>query len=283
MVQGAIMPTCDLHGFSLLEMAIVLLIMAVLMGGGAAIFAASLQQRQSDETKAKLAIVQAALLDYRRAYNRIPCPGDVTQDPNAVANNYFGVEAALIDKNPASPTYLQVLGCNYSDVTQSPRATFYDGGNVYAGEVPTKTLQLPDEYGFDGWGRRLMYVVDQRLAVTDGFSKVAVTDTTTRITVNSTMAAPAPQKTNLAAYLLVSFGQNGHGAYPRGAGNARVNVGSVNTDELTNCHCNSDGTSAAFGSTFVQQLPSQSPGNYLNSFDDIVVYSTRAQLRALTE
>lgn len=38
---------------------------------------------------------------------------------------------------------------------------------VVAGAVPVKTLGLPDEYMFDGFGRRLIYMVDQRTTISN--------------------------------------------------------------------------------------------------------------------
>jgi prepilin-type N-terminal cleavage/methylation domain-containing protein len=269
------------RGFTLLEISIVLLIMAAVMGGGAVIFAASLHQRQSDDTKAKLAVLQVALLDYRRAFNRLPCPADATRDSNASSNNYFGIESATIDNNPVSPTYHEVIGCNFGSGT--PQANF-NSGSTDEGMVPTKTLGLPDDYAFDDWGRRIMYAVDQRLTLTDAFTTIPVTDSTPRITVNNTMAGSTPtQITNLAVYVLVSFGPNGHGAYPRGFGAQRVNAGSTNVDEAKNCHCNSDGTSGAFSGVFVQKVETQNPNNLQDSFDDIVVFAKRSSLRTLVE
>ena len=68
-------------GFTLLEMSIVMVIIAVVVGGGMTIFSASLQKRQAQETQFKIKTIQKALLDYRMAYNRIPCPSDVTLPP----------------------------------------------------------------------------------------------------------------------------------------------------------------------------------------------------------
>ena len=85
------------RGFTLLEMSIVLVIIAVVVGGGMTIFSGSLQKRQLQETQFKLKAIQKALLDYRITYNRIPCPADVTLAlPTLTVPTYFGFEAGSV-------------------------------------------------------------------------------------------------------------------------------------------------------------------------------------------
>lgn len=80
--------------FTLLELSIVLVIISVVMGGAMMIFNQSIDKQQVQETQLKMVAIQKALLDYRRAFNRIPCPADATQDMDTTSSNYYGVEAA---------------------------------------------------------------------------------------------------------------------------------------------------------------------------------------------
>lgn len=152
------------------------------------------------------------------------------------------------------------------------------------GMVPTKTLGLPDDYAFDGWGRRMMYAVDVGLNRVNGFTTIPASDTSTRMTVKD---ASGNAKTTKAAYVLISYGPNGHGAIPRFGGYTRISSGSVNADELTNCGCNSNGNQVGGGitGTFVQKAPTQDPTqtNHTDDFDDIVVFGTRSDLRSPNE
>jgi type II secretory pathway pseudopilin PulG len=145
-----------------------------------------------------------------------------------------------------------------------------------AGGVPTKTLRLPDEYAFDGWGRRILYAVDTSFTTTDAFISVPVTEVPTppaRITVEN-LAGDAI--TTLAAYTLVSYGANGHGAYPRNS-TTRFAAPGASAKELINCHCDASGVDDATDyDTFVQGVQS-------STFDDMVVYGTRAQLASPAE
>ncbi len=249
------------HGFTLLEMSIVLLIIGVVVGAGAFMLTESLQQKQIDETKAKMAHLQKTILDYRRTYNRLPCPAFQTAATDAAA---YGTENC----GGAPPD-------------------LYGSGPVLSGMVPTKTLGLPDEYALDGWGRRMVYTIHTNYVAANAFLTIPVTDGTALITVRNAAGNP---KTTMAVYVLLSYGKNGHGAFPRKGGTARVQAksaqgtsGSVNVDELQNCHCTQAAAAALFDIIFVQKLPTQTPGSPQDSFDDIVTYQTRVDLRSATE
>ena len=169
--------------------------------------------------------------------------------------------------------------------------TFLD---LVQGMVPTNALHLPDDYAIDGWGRRIMYTVDARLTGNNALSSsvIPATDNGMRIVVNDgdTSQNPRHAKTKAAAYALVSFGANGHGAYPRDGGTARINTGSNNPDEQANCDCNNAAVSnnPIPGGIFYQEQPNYYPpptnrGDPSYYFDDIVTYGTRSDLRSPTE
>ena len=141
------------HGFSLVEMAIVLLIIGVIVGGGMVIFTKSLDKERYEETEGKLKVLQAAIADYRKAFNRLPCPANINSAMDATTNNYYGIEGAT----PGTCT------------GSTPSASTLTG-NFVIGMVPTKTLRLPDDAAIDGWGRRIAYVVDNRLTATNAFT-----------------------------------------------------------------------------------------------------------------
>jgi hypothetical protein len=113
------------------------------------------------------------------------------------------------------------------------------------------------------------------------------TDTIQRMTVND---QSGNAKTTTAAYVLASFGPNGHGAFPRNGAalNARINAGSNHADELKNCDCTNAAVSNAIipAGTFVQEQPNQTAAHLTDPtyfFDDVVAYGTRSDLRGPTE
>ena len=121
-------PMCaPVRGFTLIEMAMVLLIVALLLGGGLAVLTAQIEQQRFKDTERILADAREALIGYAAANGRLPCSA-------TAASN--GVESPL-------------------------------GGGVctlpYTGFLPAATLGLPgvdaNGYLLDGWASRVRYAV----------------------------------------------------------------------------------------------------------------------------
>ena len=244
------------RGFTLLEMSIVLIIASVVSAGVMVVMTNSLSVRQVSETNAKLDTIQKALFAFRVANDRLPCPADITY---AITNASFGAEVATPGSCPAA-TFLDATGTSH---------------DARGGMVPTQTLRLPDDYAFDAWGRRILYAVAKDITQTGAFNTFLGNDSTTRIAIKNSSALNA---TTQAAYALVSFGANGHGAYPRSGGATRINASSTNSDEQINCHCTSGAAANPFLPTFVQKDITLNSASRYDTFDDIVVYATRADL-----
>ena len=64
------------NGFTLLEMAIVLMIVGLLLGGILATISGQVQQQRVSETLKQLNDIQQALIGYAVNNGRFPCPGD---------------------------------------------------------------------------------------------------------------------------------------------------------------------------------------------------------------
>ncbi|MDX1975824.1 MAG: VCBS repeat-containing protein [Rickettsiales bacterium] len=85
--------------------------------------------------------------------------------------------------------------------------------NTIAGGVPTKALGLPDDYAFDGWGRRIVYVMDsnagradncramQSTGMAGGLKILPSAPTVTTGTLNGTTSV-----TSVASYANISTG-----------------------------------------------------------------------------
>ncbi len=250
-------------GFTLLEMSIVVTIIAVLAGGGVAVFMVSLQRFQLQETYDKMQAIQQALYQYRVAFNRLPCPADIKQP---LDGRNFGVEAE-----------------NHSTCDGTPSATFHDNSNAespHEGMIPVKTLKLPDDYAFDGWGRRIYYAVSGSMTQSNAFTVINANDITTRMEIKD---GSGNVKTNLAGYVIYSAGANGHGGFTRFGGQTRINAASINADELENCDCTGNVLATGLNGTFVQRDPSIAFLASHNICDDVIIYGTRNDLRAVNE
>ena len=115
------------RGFTLVEMAIVLMIVGLLLGGLLVPLSAQMEQRNITDTQKSLSEIRDALIGYTLANGRLPCPA---------APNTTGVESPI------------------------------GGGactNFYNGFVPAATLGLAGTdsagYAVDAWGNRIRYAV----------------------------------------------------------------------------------------------------------------------------
>lgn len=240
------------EGFTLVELSVVLAIFSILAAATLPILFDRFETNRQQVTLDRLEAVENALLVFRKANNRLPCPGDLT---NTLASANFGVTAA-----------------NSGTCTGGTPAANFSSGNLVGGTVPVKTLGLPDEYATDGWNRRFAYHVDARATGSNAMDTYGVDNTTIgSATVND---ASGTARTAKGVYVVVSFGPNGHGGHLR-SGN-RQDANSTNTDEQENCDCDADAAAGTYNSTFVMKAPTEASPT--NSFDDIVAYRLRSWL-----
>src|SRR5574343_1141762 len=179
------------HGFSLVELTVVLVIVALLTGG--LMFGLSAQRDAAalQDGRRQLDTVKEALLGYAMANGRLPCPAKASL-PNTDA------EAG---KAPAPP-------CDNA---------------LQHGVLPWVTLGLPET---DPWGNRLTYFASNRFtAALTGGAQASFTMSTGVPPDNAGLAdihnlAGSTVAIEIAA-VVVSHGPNGAGAYrPDGGKNA---------------------------------------------------------------
>lgn len=116
-------------GFSLIELAVVLIILSVLLGLGLSAMNAQLTRAHFETTTKRQQIVKDALVNYLRVNRRLPCPANAASD---------GVQ---VPDNPVGP-------CNPGVVA----ATNF-------GILPWRTLGLDRDTAIDGWGTLFSYMV----------------------------------------------------------------------------------------------------------------------------
>lgn len=182
-------------GFTLLEMAIVLVIVGLFVGG---LFIPLSNQKEVNnliETREKIAVIKEAVLGFAIVYGRLPCPADETIKSSATG---AGVE--------------QVDGGVCKD------------SKVY-GAVPWVTLGVPET---DAWGRRFSYRVSKSFSDDFSISKTVsppstCTDAPERssfalcsegdINVSDLSGASSVLVASKLPVIIVSHGKNGYGAY----------------------------------------------------------------------
>lgn len=248
------------RAFSLVELSIVLLIVGIATSMAFSFINRGLKQKEQDTTEQRMDTIEKAILRFVQSQERLPCPASNTLTES---NANFGIEARINNGPATLDTCTGTLG----------------SGNIQAGGVPVTTLGLPTDYAYDGWNRKFTYVIDQTYANSTTTYTPCNTATPTcfhygaggGIEVKSSYEiVGAPTLTTSAIYTLISFGENGNGAY-RKSGNALGT--SVDTDELENSHFTGGGP---FDNQFVQK-------NRDDGFDDLLRYREKSAIIQLTK
>lgn len=248
------------NGFTLVEMAVVLVIVALMLGGLLVPISAQIEQRNMAETRKSLEIARDALLGYAMAHGRLPCPATAGSN---------GEEAfdAVAPGNAANGI------C----------ATFFNG------LLPAATLGITptDNSGFaiDGWGNnvvnRIRYAVANNTvnAVTNPFTRnngirnakinfIAATNLLFVCTGKPSGATPYSSCTGTTAltrdavFVVYSVGKN-------------AATGGVGIDEIINPNPQDEATGN--DPVFVSHEP-QSAGAATGEFDDILTWVSSSSL-----
>lgn len=142
-------------GFTLVEIAIGMVILGLIMTPLLALYNIEYKQLKINETQESFRTVEDALKSY------------------VSENNIFPMPASLIE-NEGDATYGQSIVNNVlpnicPDLSTGVCASGPDGLNdVVIGFVPFATLQIEEDYAYDSWGNKLIYVVTVQQAVNDG-------------------------------------------------------------------------------------------------------------------
>ncbi len=109
------------NGFTLVELAVVLLIVTILLGGLVPTISSQMEQRQMNQTRKQLEEIQQALIGFAIVNERLPCPATTTsngqEDPPIVTGTctapYSGfVPAATLGLTPTNSQGLLVDAWN---------------------------------------------------------------------------------------------------------------------------------------------------------------------------
>ena len=132
-------------GFSLIELAVVFLIVGLLVGGAIITLSGQFEVRNVEETQRRLEAVKEAILGFAIVNGRLPCPARYVSP----TDNSAGLESF----------------CDAASGTCTPTTALRTHGNCssfYDGYVPAVALGLPvDSKGFtlDAWGNRVRYAI----------------------------------------------------------------------------------------------------------------------------
>ena len=245
-----------LRGFTLIEIAVVLFIGALLISGVVQYVTAQITSARLAATRGKQDAIKSALVNFIARNNRLPCPA-VATIANGAANN--GVEAAT----PGTCTGTTISGVAPLDVA--------------TGTLPWVSLGLSNEVSLDAYGNRFTYQVARGATNTTG---ATVSGMKGAIEIHNATPVAAGNQTNEctpagAAYnpcsavvVVVSHGIDGYGAYTDGGVQLPVPAAIINGDSWENTNADN---------TFISK---QFSGATANPFDDIVMALTANDLLA---
>jgi len=196
------------RGFTLVEMAIVLAIVALLLGSLLPTISGQIEQQRRNETRKQMDEIKEALIGYAVINGRLPCPAN-------------GATASGNESITGTGT---ALTCNLTK-----------------GVLPWATLGVNES---DGWGRRFTYRVSH--GATSNFADGADgTGAACSITAGISFQLCSSANINVLATsggssvaanvpaVVVSHGPNGLGAYPAGGG---TQIGTATGDEDENAN-----------------------------------------------
>jgi prepilin-type N-terminal cleavage/methylation domain-containing protein len=232
------------RGFTLIEMAMVLLIMGLLLGGGLTLLGGQIESQKTKDSQRLLEEAKEALIGFAVANGRLPCPAPATA----------------------------VTGSTLAGLETAPVAT---GCANLAGVLPWATLGINEA---DAWGNRFTYRVSKEFTrpvnqttfascppappapappastPSAAFALCSQGDMTVLSTAGgATLASTVPA-------MVISHGKNGNGAYYTGGNQLAVGT---DTDELDN---QLTGTGIATANlVFINKTPT-------DTFDDLVIW-----------
>ncbi|OHC67779.1 MAG: hypothetical protein A2045_07680 [Rhodocyclales bacterium GWA2_65_20] len=221
------------RGFTLTELAVVLVIIALLIGGMMVPLSAQQDMRNRQDTDKALANIRDAILGFAVVNGYLPCPASPT-----------------VQTGTGGATCPGAAGCEARTGTS---CTSISGGVSY-GVMPWATLGLPET---DSWGNRYTYAVTATFS--DSGSKFSLSSTSNIDVYSAAPPGGTPLASNGLPVIAISHGKNGFGAYtPQGTQQSTANAAS---DETENFNGNADFVS---NTAIDDQLMWISPGVLMN-------------------
>ncbi|TPW17496.1 MAG: hypothetical protein FD130_639, partial [Halothiobacillaceae bacterium] len=248
------------QGFTLAEMAIVVVIGSILLMAGVKVLTVQMESAAYSATRSKQETIKQALSTYLGNNRRLPCPD--TRNGNGPGGGPPGGPSFT----PALPPDGVENRATAGNTTTNCAANF--------GVLPYTTLGLEREIALDGWGNFFSYhlysTVPNNWELTASFA-----DTNTGgLTINDKDAAGVPVTlTNTAVVALVSHGKNGTGAFTIKGTRVALPVAATNQDELEN-------TNSIANAIYYKREYSDNAAIAGGAFDDLVMFVTAEDLIA---
>lgn len=216
----------DDSGFTLLEIAISLVLVGLVIAALVPIYQQQRIQKNEDMLNQRMADVQSAIGGFRAVYGRYPRPMQTTATPGDLEYGHE-IDAALSAAIPVNSCQDGV--CKFASVIP--------GENILIGTMPFKKLELQEDEVYDRNLNRFTYAVTESLTDSATFTLtgggISIVDT---VQAKIPPAPPVPlvDPPNTAHFILVTHGPNKAGGISRD-GAIGVGCASGSLDEQENC------------------------------------------------
>ena len=247
------------HGFTLIELAVAMFVIALLLGSILVPLATQVEQRQISETQKRLDDIREALIGHALANGYLPCPDALPAPP------------LPLRPFPTVSTPVSEINNGAEDVNNATGECETRNGTISIGNLPWATLGLGSA---DAWGNRFRYVVVSEFAqrpvpptsTPPTFITTTGTPATFLLCENAGCAPPSAELSRVSVAIVISHGGNGQGAMNATTNSFILNPGGFPPDEFAN---------ADIGPNKVSRTKSTQVGN---EFDDIVISLSRFTL-----
>lgn len=260
--------------FSLLELSILIIVVAVIATGALLNNVASVNSDKMQITNYRIQKIYQALGSYLLVNGKLPCPAPITSIKLTSSN--YGI-AASEDGNCATTG-----GVYQSDITGAE--------NLVYGMIPVKTLGLENDFAEDAYESKFDYIIDKRFTNVSTFSTTNVNNTNSNSNSSCSMIKVTFRGVTLsdeyqnscddrALFVIVSHGNNKLGAF--NVNSASINNSSTNQDEIDNSATNFlDGVTNTASFSVNKRIEASSTTNsgtktFYNVIDDIVFFRSR--------
>ncbi len=197
-------PKDSSSGFSLIEVAIALIVIGLFITPIIMIYNISMQASILNTTKARLSNVESALNKYVIKYGHYPAPADRNIAQGLAG---FGVSVAAITTNCSTPPATAGAACRTQIGAENGDGV---GGpdDVLIGDIPFATLGIRYDNILDGYGKKFIYAVTQSQTVAGTFNNAWGAINVLNHDGNNLFTLPP-----YAHYVIASTGKDGKGAF----------------------------------------------------------------------
>lgn len=257
-------PANQQRGFSLLEIAIVMIFAGLFIAGYAAAAKVERAKYNQEVNPERLATITAALEQYRAENGFYPCP--------ALPSAPVGTSDHGRAGDCTAPWSMTGFGCDADGVCVKAGRLYDHDDNpstdpvpmrVREGAIPTTALNLPSSVAGDTYGRQFRYAVAEVLAADKpAYTKYESLGGIDVVTAANVSALDTPESTRFAVF---GLGADGRGGYVHGSGRAYL---PCIADRMDSINCDKSNSAKAVYRTASRAVPNDiTAANY---FDDFV-------------